>query len=126
MPLLEVTGKLHGGRVPPTCVNLQEYFRDVHDHLARLQQSIDNLRDMVSTAISVNLSLINLQENEIVKRLAAYASLVAVPTLIAGVYGMNFEYMPELRMTYGYPLALASMVIVDLYLAYRFKKAQWF
>jgi magnesium transporter len=125
-PLLEVTGKLYGGRVPPTCVNLQEYFRDVHDHLARLQQSIDNLRDMVSTAISVNLSLITLQENEVVKRLAAYASLVAVPTLIAGVYGMNFDHMPELRMSYGYPLALAAMVIVDLYLVYRFKKANWF
>ena len=125
-PLLEVTGKLYGGRVPPTCVNLQEYFRDVHDHLARLQQSIDNLRDMVSTAISVNLSLINLQENEVLKRLAAYASLVAVPTLIAGIYGMNFDVMPELRMSYGDPLALSSMVVVDLYLAYRFKKAQWF
>jgi magnesium transporter len=125
-PLLEVTGKLHGGRVPPTCLNLQEYFRDVHDHLARLQQTIDNLRDMVSTAISVNLSLITIQENEVVKRLAAYASLVAVPTLIAGIYGMNFDHMPELRMSYGYPLTLATMVIVDLYLVYRFKKAQWF
>jgi magnesium transporter len=125
-PLVEVAGKLHGGRVPPTCVNLQEYFRDVDDHLTRLEQSIDNLRDMVSTAINVNLSLINLQENEVVKRLAAYAALVAVPTLIAGVYGMNFENMPELRLAYGYPLALASMVIVDGYLAYRFKKAGWF
>jgi magnesium transporter len=125
-PLLEVTGKLYGGRVPPTCLNLQEYFRDVHDHLARLQQSIDNLRDMVSTAMSVNLSLITLQENEVVKRLAAYASLVAVPTLIAGIYGMNFDYMPELRMTWGYPLVLGAMVIVDVYLIYRFKKARWF
>lgn len=124
--LLEVAGKLHGGRVPPICFNLQEYFRDVHDHLTRLQQSIDNLRDIVSTAISVNLSLITLQENEVVKRLAAYASLVAVPTLIAGVYGMNFDYMPELRMPFGYPLALGSMVAIDAYLVYRFKKAKWF
>lgn len=126
VPLLEVTGKLHGGRVPPHCFNLQDYFRDVHDHLVRLQQSADNLRDMVSTAISVNLSLVTLQENEIVKRLAAYASLIAVPTLIAGVYGMNFDYMPELRMAYGYPIALALMVGADLYLVYRFKKAKWF
>jgi magnesium transporter len=125
-PLVEVAGKLHGGRVPPTCVNLQDYFRDVYDHLARLEQSIDTLRDMVSTAINVNLSLITLQENEVVKRLAAYAALVAVPTLIAGVYGMNFEFMPELKMPYGYPLVLAAMAGVDLYLAYRFKKAGWF
>jgi magnesium transporter len=126
VPLLEVTGKLYGGRVPPTCVNLQDYFRDVHDHLTRLAQSIDHLRDMVSTAISVNLSLVTLQENEIVKRLAAYASLVAVPTLIAGVYGMNFDHMPELRMWWGYPMALTMMVAIDVYLAYRFKKANWF
>ena len=125
-PLLEVTGKLHGGRVPPTCLKLQDYFRDVHDHLARLTHAIDNLRDMVSTAISVNLSLITIQENEIVKRLAAYASLVAVPTLIAGIYGMNFDYMPELRVAWGYPLAILSMVAVDLYLVYRFRKAGWF
>jgi magnesium transporter len=125
-PLLEVTGKLHGGRVPSMCVDLQEYFRDVHDHLSRLKQSIDNLRDMVTTAISVNLSLINLQENEVVKRLAAYAALVAVPTLIAGIYGMNFDFMPELRMRWGYPLTLAFMAVVDLYLAYRFRKAKWF
>jgi len=125
-PLMEVTGKLHGGRVPPLCAKLQDYFRDVHDHLARLTHTIDNMRDMVSTAISVNLSLIQIQENEVVKRLAAYASLVAVPTLIAGVYGMNFDYMPELRSPFGYPLTLALMVAIDAYLAYRFKKAKWF
>lgn len=124
-PLLEVAGKLHGGRVPPICTGLQEYFRDVFDHLLRLKQSIDNLRDMVATAISVNLSLITLQENEVTKRLAAYAALVAVPTMVAGVYGMNFTNMPELRWVYGYPVALATMALIDVYLVYRFKKAKW-
>jgi magnesium transporter len=124
-PLLEVTGKLHGGRVPPICAGLQDYFRDVYDHLVRLGQSIDNLRDMVATAISVNLSLITIQENEVTKRLAAYAALVAVPTMVAGVYGMNFNNMPELQWAYGYPAALAAMVLIDLYLVYRFKKAKW-
>jgi magnesium transporter len=125
LPLLEVAGKLHGGRVPPICSGLQEYFRDVYDHLLRLKQSIDNLRDMVATAISVNLSLITIQENEVTKRLAAYAALVAVPTMVAGVYGMNFTNMPELRWAYGYPVTLASMVAIDLYLVYRFRKAKW-
>ena len=124
-PLLEVAGKLHGGRVPPICTGLQDYFRDVYDHLLRLKQSIDNLRDMVATAISVNLSLITIQENEVTKRLAAYAALVAVPTMIAGVYGMNFSNMPELRWSYGYPAAVATMIVIDLYLVYRFKKAKW-
>ncbi len=125
VPLLEVAGKLHGGRVPPICAGLQDYFRDVYDHLVRAKQMIDNLRDMVATAISVNLSLITLQENEVTKRLAAYASLVAFPTMVAGVYGMNFENMPELGWRFGYPLALLSMVIGDLYLVYRFRKAKW-
>jgi magnesium transporter len=124
-PLLEVAGKLHGGRVPPICTGLQDYFRDVFDHLLRLKQSIDNLRDMVATAISVNLSLITLQENEVTKRLAAYGALIAVPTAIAGIYGMNFNDMPELRWGYGYPAVLSSMLIIDLYLVYRFRKAKW-
>jgi magnesium transporter len=124
-PLLEVAGKLHGGRVPPICSGLQDYFRDVYDHLLRLKQSSDNLRDMVATAISVNLSLITIQENEVTKRLAAYAALVAVPTMVAGVYGMNFSNMPELQWAYGYPAALASMVLIDVYLVYRFRKAKW-
>ena len=124
-PLLEVTGKLHGGRVPPICAGLHDYFRDVYDHLLRVKQAIDNLRDMTSTAISVNLSLITIQENEVTKRLAAYAALVAVPTMVAGIYGMNFTHMPELHWVWGYPAAVASMVVIDLYLVYRFRKAKW-
>ncbi len=91
----------------------------------RLDQLIDNLRDMVTTAVSVNLSLITLQENEVTKRLASYAALIAVPTLIVGVYGMNFDSMPELRWRYGYPVVLAAMVLVDVYLFSRFRRAQW-
>lgn len=124
-PLIDVAGKLHGGRVPPVCAGLGDYFRDVSDHLLREQQSIDNLRDMLATAISVNLSLITLQESEVTKRLAAYAALIAVPTLIVGVYGMNFEFMPELHSKYGYPAVLAAMVLIDLYLVKRFKNTRW-
>jgi magnesium transporter len=124
-PLLEATSKLYGGRVPRLCAGLQDYFRDVYDHLVRLDQSIDSLREMVTTAISVNLSLITLQENEVTKRLAAYAALVAVPTLVAGIYGMNFEHMPELKWVWGYPLALGIMVVVDGWLVWRFRRAGW-
>lgn len=124
-PLQETASKLHGGRVPEVCVGTQDYFRDVYDHLVRINQSIENLRDMVTTAISVNLSLITLGENETTKRLAAYAALVAVPTMIAGIYGMNFDYMPELRWTYGYPLAVGAMAAIDGYLFYRFRRAKW-
>jgi len=124
-PLQETTGKLYGGRVPEICAGTQDYFRDVYDHLLRINQSIDSLRDMATTAISVNLSLITIQENETTKRLAAYAALVAVPTMIGGVYGMNFEYIPELKWVWGYPVSLALMVGIDGYLFYRLRKAKW-
>ena len=124
-PLLEGASKLHGGRVPALCADTQEYFRDVHDHLTRINQSIDAQRDMVTTAMSVNLSLITIGENEVTKRLAGYAALVAVPTMIAGIYGMNFQHMPELGWLYGYPFALVMMVGLDGYLFYRFRKAKW-
>jgi magnesium transporter len=124
-PALEAAGKLYGGRVPQACVGTQDYYRDVYDHLSRMNQSIEGLRDTVTTAMSVNLSLISLQENETTKRLAGYASLIAVPTLIAGLYGMNFEHMPELKWYYGYPLALAIMALIDVYIFHRFRRAGW-
>jgi magnesium transporter len=124
-PLLEVTGRLYAGRVPQLVARLQEYFRDVYDHLLRLNQSIDTLRDTVTTGVTVSLSLITLQENEVTKRLASYAALIAVPTMIAGIYGMNFQHMPELNWAYGYPLAIGSMALIDCYLFYRFRKAKW-
>ena len=112
-PLLESVGNLSGVRSPAPCAGMQEYFRDISDHLLRLNQTIESVRDTVSTAISVNLSMITLQENETMKRLAAYAALIAVPTMIVGIYGMNFDYMPELRWRYGYAMVLGVMVAID-------------
>ena len=80
---------------------------------------------MVTTAITVSLSLVSLQENEVTKRLAGYGALVAVPTMIAGIYGMNFQHMPELQWVHGYPVALISMIVIDGFLFYRFRKAKW-
>jgi magnesium transporter len=124
-PLLDAASRLFGGRVPYPCAGLGEYFRDVYDHLVRLNQSLDTLRDTVTTAIQVNLAMITIGESEVTKRLAAYAALVAVPTMIAGVYGMNFEHMPELGWAFGYPLTVAVMAAIDGYLFHRFRKAGW-
>ena len=124
-PLLEAVTRLHGGRVPSFCVNLQEYYRDLDDHLERINRSVDGIRDMLNTAIQVNLSLISLHESAITKKLAAWAALFAVPTMIAGIYGMNFEWMPELKWHYGYPLALVAMVGIDLVLGRHFKRVGW-
>ncbi len=124
-PLLEAVSKLVGGRVPQVCQGTQDYFRDVKDHLERLGHNVDNLRDTVTTAMTVNLAMITLSENEVTKRLAAYAALVAVPTMIAGIYGMNFKHMPELEWAVGYPLALGAMVGIDVYLFFRFRRTGW-
>ncbi|MDB6156824.1 MAG: magnesium and cobalt transport protein CorA [Gammaproteobacteria bacterium] len=124
-PLLEGVSNLSGARVPAMCTGIREYFRDVFDHLQRLNQTADSIRDTLATAISVNLSMITLQENETMKRLAAYAALVAVPTMIAGIYGMNFKYMPELNWHYGYGTTLLVMAALDGYLFYRLRKARW-
>jgi len=124
-PLQENAGKLYGGRVPGVCHGLGEYFRDVYDHLVRINQSIDAARETVNTAIQVALAMVATGQGEITRRLAAYAALVAVPTMIAGVYGMNFEHMPELQWELGYPLTIAVMVALDLFLFWRFRKAGW-
>ncbi|MDD5577737.1 MAG: magnesium/cobalt transporter CorA [Methylobacter sp.] len=124
-PLMENTGKLHRGRVPAVCVNSQEYFRDVYDHLNHINTSIDTIRDTIGTAIQVNLSMVTIEESEVTKRLAAWAGLFAVATAFAGIWGMNFEVMPELRWKYGYPSALAAISVVCSILYYRFKKAGW-
>jgi magnesium transporter len=124
-PLLEGVSNLSGARVPVLCAKIAEYFRDIYDHLLRLNQTAESIRDTIATAISVNLSMVTLQENETMKRLAAYAALLAVPTMIAGIYGMNFEHMPELKWRYGYALSIIVMGAIDVILYFRFKKAKW-
>jgi magnesium transporter len=125
VPLLEVVGKLHGGRVPSVCLASQEYFRDVHDHLARINGAIDTVRDTITTAIQVNLSLVTIEESEVTKRLAAWAAIFAVSTALAGIWGMNFDVMPELKWQYGYPMALAIIASTACFLYWRFRRRGW-
>src|SRR5437879_1222296 len=125
VPLLEAVGKLYGGRVPQVCAGMQEDYRDVYDHMVRIKQLIESLRDTVTTAIQVNVAMITFGETEVTKRLAAWGALIAVPTFIASVYGMNFEHMPELKWAFGYPIALGAMAAINVYLWVRFRKAGW-
>jgi magnesium transporter len=124
-PLLEAVSNLSGARTPPRITGLREYFRDIYDHLQRLNQIIESNRDTVASATSVNLSMIAMQENETMKRLTAYAALAAIPTMIAGIYGMNFKFMPELEWHYGYPLCMGAMMAIDGWLFYLFRRAKW-
>jgi len=124
-PLMEATGRLYGGRVPQICSGMGEYFRDVYDHLNRIHGSIEGIREMLTTAIQVNLGMISLSESEVTKKLAAWAAIIAVPTMVAGIYGMNFKNIPELNWEWGYPLSLVAMLAVDVYLYYHFRRLKW-
>ncbi len=124
-PLLEVLSKLHGGRTPQVCVNTQDYFRDVADHLERINASIDTIRDTIGTAIAVNLSMVTIEESEVTKRLAAWAGIFAVATAFAGIWGMNFEVMPELKLKWGYPAALGIIASACGFVWWRFRRSGW-
>lgn len=124
-PLMEASGKLLGGRVPAICANSQDYFRDVYDHLARINASIESVRETISTAISVNLSMVTIEESEVAKKLAAWAGIFGMATVFVGVWGMNFKHMPELEWEFGYPLALATMSAGCYALYFKFKRVGW-
>jgi magnesium transporter len=123
--LLQFSGKLHGGRVPAVCAKTQPYFRDISDHLSRIDASIDSIRETIGTAIMVNLSMVTIEEGEVTKRLAAWAAIFAVATAFAGIWGMNFEVMPELKLKWGYPAALAVILGSSTFLWCRFRRAGW-
>jgi magnesium transporter len=125
MPLMEATGKLHGGRVPMVCVTTQDYFRDVYDHLVRINAAIDAMRDTITTAILVSQSTVSIEQNVINKQLAAWAAIFAIATVFTGIWGMNFRLMPELQWEYGYPAALFIIIAVCGYLYLHFKRSDW-
>lgn len=124
-PLLESAGKLWSGRVPTVCEHNREYFRDVYDHLLRINAALDTLRETIVTATQVNLSMVTIEESETTKRLAAWAAIFAVCTAMVGVWGMNFEHMPELKWHFGYPLALGLVATAAFLLHRRFRRAGW-
>jgi magnesium transporter len=124
-PLQDILNQLV--RLHPTVIRdeVRPYFRDVHDHVSRVSDGIGSMREMLTAAMNVNLSLISVRQNEVVKRLAGWAALLAAPTLLASWYGMNFHNMPELGRPYAYPVLIVVTLAVcgGLYLA--LKRAKW-
>jgi len=125
-PLVDVCNRLTRwdghGLIPD---EVRPYFRDVYDHVVRINDTIDGLRELLSSALDANLALVSIRQNEIMKQLAGWAAIVAAPTLLAGIWGMNFEAMPELRVWWGYPLALALIFGIMGVLYWRFRRAGW-
>jgi len=125
MPLIEVCNRLMKYDVDLVPADTHHYFRDVHDHLVRLNELVDSLRELLGTALDANASLISEQHTVQTKRLASWAAIIAVPTMVAGIYGMNFSQMPELHWSYGYPVALGIMGVASLGLYAGFRRSGW-
>ncbi|MHB1057586.1 MAG: magnesium and cobalt transport protein CorA [Rhodanobacter sp.] len=124
-PLQDVTSqlvRLHPNLIPD---ELRAYFRDVYDHVFRVNESIGAMREMLAAAISVNLSLVSFGQNEVMKKLAGWAAMLAAPTLLTSWYGMNFQHMPELGRPWAYPAVIVVMgcIVGGIYIG--LKRAKW-
>jgi magnesium transporter len=104
---------------------MRPYFRDVEDHVARIIKSLDTLREMLTTAIQVNLALVTVGQNEVVKRLAGWGAILAIPTVVFSMYGMNFRHMPELSAPWAYPAVIGVTFTACILLYWRLRKTEW-
>ncbi|RWP39019.1 MAG: magnesium and cobalt transport protein CorA [Mesorhizobium sp.] len=125
LPLVEVCRRLTSADLPQIHAAMHPLFRDVTDHIRTVQEKIDSLREVLAFAFEASLLVGQSQETAITKKLASWAAILAVPTALAGIYGMNFNDMPELRMEYGYPIVLGAIILVCSVLYWRFRKSGW-
>ncbi|RWB99409.1 magnesium and cobalt transport protein CorA [Mesorhizobium sp.] len=125
LPLVEVCRRLTSADLPQIHAAMHPLFRDVTDHIRTVQEKIDSLREVLAFAFEASLLVGQSQETAITKKLASWAAILAVPTALAGIYGMNFNDMPELRMEYGYPVVLGAIMLVCSVLYWRFRKSGW-
>ena len=124
-PLVDMCNRLMRADTTLISDEVRPYFRDVYDHAIRINEMIDMLRELLTTALEANLSLVAVSQNDAMKRMAGWAAVIAVPTMIAGIYGMNFKFMPELDWLLGYPMAMAIMIGACGFLYYKFKRSGW-
>ena len=124
-PLNEPLERLERLTFPLIPKKLWPYFRDVKDHVLRYVREVDGFRELLTSILAANLTQASVRQNEDVRKISAWAAIIAVPTLITGIYGMNFEHMPELGWTVGYPLAVALMAAVCFGLYRKFKRSGW-
>ena len=124
-PLVDPVDRLSKGRYEVIHPKVRAYFRDVNDHLLRAHEQLEGYRDLLTSVLSANLAQVTVRQNEDVRRISAIVAILAVPTAIAGLYGMNFEHMPELGWTFGYPLVLGVMATICFALYRYFKRVGW-
>ena len=104
---------------------MRTYFRDVNDHLVRVHEQVEAYRELLTSVLEANLTQVSVRQNDDMRKISAWVAIAAVPTMLAGIYGMNFEHMPELRYSFGYPAVLAVMVLACFALYRNFKRVGW-
>jgi magnesium transporter len=124
-PLIDICNRLMRFDLELIPEGTQPYFRDVYDHAIRINEMVDILRELLTTALEANFSLVSISQNEVTKKFAGWAAIIALPTMIAGIYGMNFQWMPELSWHYSYPLILILTTVLCIFLYVRFKRSGW-
>jgi magnesium transporter len=124
-PLITALESVEKGMLIELDPKLGRFFRDVHDHARRVNEQLHDQRDLLEGVLQANLALVTLRQNEVVRAISGWAAIIAVPTFIASIYGMNFEEMPELGWEFGYPLALAMMLVAVIALHRFFKRIGW-
>jgi magnesium transporter len=124
-PLLEAVDEISEGRFEAIPTELDDYFRDVHDHLQRVTGRVASFRELLDSALQANLTQVSVRQNEDMRKISAWVAIAAVPTMVAGIYGMNFDHMPELHWRYGYFTVLILIAAVCVALYRRFKRIGW-
>ncbi|MDL2077489.1 magnesium and cobalt transport protein CorA [Streptomyces sp. GXMU-J15] len=125
LPVARLAGTGGGVAVPFVNDKARPFFRDVSDHLTRVNEAVDGLDRLVSDVLSAHLAQMSVRQNDDMRKISAWAAMAAVPTMVAGVYGMNFEHMPELTWRWSYPLLIAVMVALEVLLYRLFKRRGW-
>lgn len=124
-PLIDICNRLMRFDIKSISDETQPYFRDIYDHAVRINEMLDNTRELLNTALEANFSLISISQNDTSKKFAGWAAIIAVPTMIAGIYGMNFKFMPELDWHYGYYMVIGLTISACSILYYLFRRSGW-
>jgi magnesium transporter len=124
-PLIDPLDKLAKGHYDIVHEDIHEYFRDVYDHVLRANEVVEGFREMLNGILDANAAQVGVRQNDDMRKISAWVAIAAVPTAIAGIYGMNFDHMPELHWTFGYPMALLLMALICFLLWRNFKRVGW-
>jgi magnesium transporter len=124
-PLVDICNRLMRFEIKCISENTRPYFRDVYDHVIRINEAVDNTRELLNSAMEANFSLLSIAQSDVSKKFAGWAAIIAVPTMVAGFYGMNFKFMPELQWHYGYFIVIGVTIAVCITLYFFFKRSGW-